>query len=147
MPNKFNLADFPNFRTEMRIIKENHPLAKFYPVGSCETVAGDEYEDIDILCCIDQNDLEPFKVFLQDGDWLRDQNQQYNEEQFLSYRALFNDQVFNLLVSTDRNFVNRFLKAATLCKHLNLTRKNQRVFVHEMFVSGTLLKAIEEIEV
>ncbi len=147
MPNKFNLDDFPNFKEEMRLIKENHPLAKFYPVGSCETVADDGYEDIDILCCIDQNDLEPFKVFLRDGDWLRDQNQQYNEEQFLSYKALFNDQTFNLLVSTDRNFVNRFLKASNLCKHLNLTRKEHRVFVHQMFVSGILNKVIEEIQV
>ena len=147
MPNKFNPADYPQLRTEITIMKEHEGRVKLFPVGSFETSTADDYNDIDILCLYPADRrLDMFYRFLQDGDWVRD-DRNYQDQVFSSFRGLFNDQQFNLLVTNDEDFCSRFLKAATLCKHLNLGDKDHRILVHEMFKNSQLAKNIWEIEV
>lgn len=144
--NKFDPDVFPRLKQELREIKDSYPRVRFHPVGSYETSTA-EFQDIDILCLIPEENLEALKVFLTDGDWVRERLAYEGQPEFTSFRTSYDDLSINLLVTGNVDFAAKFMRGAVLCKHLNLRNKADRILVHEMFRQGRVQQNIWEIEV
>lgn len=150
MPNRLRLDDFPNTRAVLRNIKELQTRSalelqmvngfKAYPVGSYETT-DQAYEDIDIL--LYTNIYDPTDYFMRHG-WRVDPN--YENGRSFKARLDGNNDT-NIIWTSDPVVFDKFYKAANLCKKLNLTKKEDRILVHEMFMNRKLPKTIDELQV
>jgi hypothetical protein len=105
---------------------ETHCLAAV-PVGSRVTVNPPPMDtDCDILCrCDDYDAFDNFYNYLLDKGWKEEG--EYGEMEFWSYRKKIEETPYNLIVTFNEEFFDKFLEATVKCKKLNLQTKGERV--------------------
>lgn len=86
--------------------------------------------DVDFICHI--NDFYILELLDREG-W------EYNGSMlscntFHSFKKTIDDIVYNLIITEDKNFYEKFSLATAVCKKLNLLNKQDRVDVHAAFL-------------
>jgi hypothetical protein len=115
-----------------KIAKPKFSCTMSHPIGSryiCSPPPMDT--DIDTLFLVP--DLEIAQQALEDEGWICDAGDAYdlNQWSFISMRKGEN----NYILTDQFSFYEYFVLAADVCKHLNITSKNERIWVHHKLLS------------
>lgn len=101
------------------------------PVGSrvtCNPPPTDT--DQDILCLVDDEELEDFYQWIEKHGWDYEGDEKYQPSEFASYRK----GEFNLIITAAPNWFDAFMDATRECKEKNLLTKEARIEVFEKYI-------------
>lgn len=153
MPNVFTtdrLSSLLRYSRELSSLINEGSILKIIPVGSFETTTVEnQVNDLDLLILVNSEveDIEIVSRLLRREGWETSLGSN-NQERFLSFKKTmpgFMDIPVNLILTNNEDFYNRFEVAANVCKALNLTNKNQRILVHDIFMESRVQKIIDEV--
>lgn len=123
------------------------------PVGSrvtCNPPPTDT--DQDILCLVDDEELEDFYQWIEKHNWEYEGDEKYQLAEFASYRKTcsLGEEVceVNLIITAAPNWFDAFMDATRECKEKNVLTKAGRIEVFEKYIpqkknKSSILKKVQ----
>lgn len=93
--------------------------------------------DQDVLCLIDDNQLDKLLQNLEQDGFQFDGSEHYANslEEGVGFQSYRNGEI-NLVMTTEFDFYQRFMAATSIAKHLNLLKKDDRIALFQAVLYG-----------